>query len=223
MLCIMQGMEADIASLKVEVVSLKATNKQQAIELADLHEKNSRLERDNEAFREEVEATVEAVEDVVTRNFKKGQELEARVEGYMEVVVDEFNRLNLRTIALTHDTPPADKNAPSTHKGIPRQHGHMTEAFEAPVSGRRSPPSPASSHALNNTVGSELTTRSINTRASVSIFGRDDESEDGTVPGTPSSSASCISCSTSAPFGATHSSENAETQSSQSDLLDDQL
>lgn len=42
---------------------------------AELLAKNRRLERDNEAFREEVESTFEAVEDVVTRNFKPGREV----------------------------------------------------------------------------------------------------------------------------------------------------
>lgn len=42
---------------------------------AELRATNALLERDNEAFREEVESTLEVVEGVATRNFKQGQEV----------------------------------------------------------------------------------------------------------------------------------------------------
>lgn len=42
---------------------------------AKLQDRNNRFERYHEAFREEVESTLEVVEEVATRNFKKGQEV----------------------------------------------------------------------------------------------------------------------------------------------------
>lgn len=41
----------------------------------ELRARNCQLERDNETFRVEVESTLEVIEDVVTRNSKKGHEV----------------------------------------------------------------------------------------------------------------------------------------------------
>lgn len=46
----------------------------------ELRSKYCRLERENEAFREEVESTLEVIEDAVTRYFKTGQKVDRSSE-----------------------------------------------------------------------------------------------------------------------------------------------
>eukprot|EP00903_Cladosiphon_okamuranus_P005935 g5865.t1 len=173
----------------------KATKKEPAP--AELRATNTRLERDNEAFREEVELTLEVVEGVVTRNFKQGQELEARVEGYMDVIGDELDHYELRPVEL----PQAVEVYDTKHGEIfSEKHDQMEEeeAFDTLASERGSPLSPASSLAPHKKTRPEkATTTSINVWDSLGLLNQDDESEGGTGTATPSPSASSSTTATS--------------------------